>query len=452
MWLSKPNILAELPWRLLNNRRGWAIGGFACISILGIAAATAVVDPYPSILPSDTRIVVEKLAVSPLSLPESDLPFVHDTRVAPGDTIPAIFRRLGVNDPDALSFIQTNEEARQSLRQLRAGRSLTAVMDRSGKLLSISLPLAQAGNQLVIERSALDEPFQLHTTDKVALETVVEMRSGIIQHSLFAATDAVDLPDSIAIQLADLFGTEVDFHTDLRRGDSFSVIYETYYDRGITPRSGRILAAEFINQGKRYAVVLHTTLDGKSQHYSSTGRSLRQSFLRSPLEFSRVTSNFGRRLHPIFKNWREHKGVDFGAPTGTPVRATSDGVVSFVGTQNGYGKIVVIKHRGNISTAYAHLSAFAPDLKVGDKVGQGQTVARVGSTGYATAPHLHYEVRLGAVPHDPMTVALPKADPLTGDELARFAGNAQPLLARLAMLNHRNNLAVLEQGTEDKKQ
>jgi murein DD-endopeptidase MepM/ murein hydrolase activator NlpD len=442
MKVLKRAILAELPWQLLTNRRRMLIGGVAAVSVLGIAAAATAFVPNSGNLP-EVRTVIEAVPVAPESLPAPDLPFVHDARVAPGDTVQAIFRRLGIEDAEALSFIMRHEESARVLRQLRAGRSLSAVVDGSGRLLSLTLPLAQLGDHLVISRDAVYEPLDVRTTGKATLETLVEMSSGVIKNSLFAATDAADLPDVIALQLADLFGTEVDFHTDLRRGDSFSVIYENHYEHGIATRPGRILAAEFVNRGKRHVVVLHTTEDGKSQYYTSTGRSLRQSFLRSPLEFSRVTSTFGGRIHPIFKNWREHKGVDFGSPTGTPVKATSDGTVTFVGKQGGYGNIVTIKHRNNLSTAYAHLSAFAANLKAGDKVEQGQVIAKVGSTGYATGPHLHYEIRVGNVPHDPLTIALPQAESLTGKELSRFGENSRPLLTYIGMLAHRPEAAPI---------
>ena len=263
------------------------------------------------------------------------------------------------------------------------------------------------------------------------------MRQGVIRHSLFAATEAAGLPDNVATQLTNLFGTEIDFHADLRPGDTFGVIYETFPDdHGVPSRPGRILAAEFINRGQRHAVFRHAAASGP-EYYSSTGQSLRSAFLRSPLEFSRVTSSFGRRLHPVLGRWRNHQGVDFGAPTGTPVRATSDGVVSFIGAQGGYGNLVVLRHRGNVSTAYAHMSAFASGLRVGDAVEQGETIGRVGATGRVSGPHLHYEFRINDVAQNPMTVTLPAAAPLAGRELVRFRENTRLLLAQLALLNYR---------------
>ncbi len=425
-------ILAELP-ALLLTRRPWIVAGVAGTSLLGVVAATAVA-PGSQSAPHVVS-VVETLALPAVTLPPAaDLPYVYDDRVLPGDTVHSIFRRLGINDSEARDFVLGSPEGQSALRQLRAGLSVTAVIDASGRVASLSLPLVRSGERFTIERDA-EGALRVRAEQPAALATVVEMRTATISHSLFGATDAVGLPDAIATRLADLFGTEIDFHTDLRKGDSFSVIYESIYDHGTAVRTGRVLAAEFINQGKRHVVVLHKGADGKEQYYSDQGLSLRQAFLRSPLEFSRVTSGFGRRLHPIHKSWRSHNGVDFGAPTGTPVKATSDGVVELVGSQRGYGNIVILRHRGKYSTAYAHLNGFARGLRQGMSVSQGELIGYVGSTGWATGPHLHYEVRVSGVPQDPMRIALPTAEPLNARELAVFRENTAPLLQRLALLN-----------------
>ncbi|MCL2876599.1 MAG: M23 family metallopeptidase [Betaproteobacteria bacterium] len=424
--------MAELPWRLFRNKRGWIASGFVGISALGVAAATAVVTPEE---PVGMQTIVEKLAVLPEIISSPGLPYVYDDRVGPGDTVQSIFRRLGVSDPDALAFLQKDPEASRAVQQLRSGYSFTIVVDTSGHLLSMRLPTTASGNSVEISRNANSQPFQVSNT-LVALESGTEMRRGIITNSLFAATEASGLPDSITKQLTDLFGTEIDFHTDLRAGDTFGVIYQTAYDRGAPTQAGRILAAEFVNQGVRYAVFLHTTANGHAEYYKSTGQSLRSAFLRSPLEFSRVTSTFGSRVHPVYGSWHNHSGVDFGAPVGTPVRATSDGEVTFIGRYGGYGKFIVLKHRDNISTAYAHLNAFAPGLSVGETVRQGEIIGEVGATGRVTAPHLHYEFRINDVAQNPMTAVLPNPEPLRGKELALFRENIRIQLARLELLNH----------------
>jgi len=437
--------VAELPWRLLSNKRTLIAGGFAGLSALGVAAASAIVTPEE---PVGMQTVVERLAVLPEEIPSPVLPYIYDERICAGDTIQSIFRRLGVSDPQALAFLEENPEAARAVQQLRNGHSFTVVVDPSGHLLSMRLPVTANGYSVEISRSTGKSPFQVSNTS-IAFESGTEMRRGVIKNSLFAATEAAGLPDSIATQLVDLFGTEIDFHSDLRLGDTFSVIYQTTYDRGAPIQAGRIVAAEFVNQGVRYAVFLHTTAKGRSEYYKSTGQSLRSSFLRSPLEFSRVTSSFGRRVHPVLGSWHTHKGVDFGAPTGTPVRATSDGEVSFIGRYGGYGKMIVLKHRNDISTAYAHLNAFTPGLGVGETVRQGEIIGEVGATGRVTAPHLHYEVRLNDVAQDPATMSLPSSEPLSGKELTRFRENTRLQLARLELLNHR--IAASENGDENKK-
>lgn len=437
MQVRQTKILAELPSLLVSRKRPWLIAGISAISLFGVVAATAVVPQVSPATPFSARPVIETLALSPVSIESpGDLPFVHDDRILPGDTLPAIFRRLGINDPEALTFIQSDAEGSQALRQMRAGRSITAMITADGRLASLSLPLTQGGNHFTFEREPESQAFRVRTQDTGALDTVVEMRAGTIHHSLFGATDAVGLPDNIATKLAELFGTEINFHTDLRKGDTFSVVYETVYKQGSVVRTGRVLAAEFVNQGKRSVVVLHEGSDGKEQYYSGDGRSLRQAFLRSPLEFSRITSGFGRRLHPIHKSWRSHNGVDFAAPTGTPIKATSDGVVTFVGKQGGYGNIVILRHRGKLTTAYAHLNGFARSIKKGMSVDQGEIIGYVGSTGWATGPHLHYEVRVDNVAHDPLRIALPMANTLEGKELVKFQKNTAPLLQRIALMNY----------------
>lgn len=435
MKARKTRILAELPAHLLTRPRPLLLAGVFGVSLMGVVGATAVA---PQTVTADIAFerVLETLPPPALvAEPVGDLPFVNDERIQPGDTLASIFRRIGADDAEALAFLSASDEGKQAIRQLRAGRSVTALVGRDGRIASLSLPIGSSSERLVVERSG-NEELRIVEDQAAATTTMVEMRSGVIRHSLFGATDAAGIPDSIATQMAELFGTEIDFHTDLRKDDSFNVIYEMLYSEGTSVRAGRILAAEFVNQGKRHAVVLYRGAGGKEQYYTDEGRSLRQGFLRSPLEFSRVTSGFGRRLHPIHKSWRSHNGVDFGAPTGTPIKATSDGIVEFAASQRGYGNLVVLRHRGKFSTAYAHLNGFARGLKKGQEVSQGDIIGYVGSTGWATGPHLHYEVRIDNKPQDPLTVALPAADTLDARGLAAFKRETAPMLQRLALLNY----------------
>lgn len=436
MQARKTGILAELPQQLLTRPRPWLVAGLTGLSLLGVVAATAVA---PGSHPAGiaTTALVETLPSPSLSIEAStsELPFVHSERIRSGDTLQSLFQRLGIDDHEALSFFTNADEGKRALRQLRAGRNVTALVSDSGQLHSFNLPVGNGEQQLVLERSA-DNTLQLSTLDVASDSVELEMRAGTIRSSLYGATDTAGIPDQVATQLAQIFGTEIDFRTDLRKGDRFSVVYEMHYRDGAPLRAGRIVAAEFYNRDQRHAVVLYRGPSGKEQYYSEDGRSLRQGFLRSPLAFTRISSNFGGRKHPISKRWRAHKGTDFAAPTGTPVKASSDGVVDLAGKQNGYGNIVILKHRGNISTAYAHLNGFAKGLRKGQQINQGDVIGYVGSTGWATGPHLHYEVRINNVAHDPMKVALPMADSFSARELATFRADTEHLRKRFALLNY----------------
>jgi murein DD-endopeptidase MepM/ murein hydrolase activator NlpD len=252
------------------------------------------------------------------------------------------------------------------------------------------------------------------------------------------------MPDSVATQLADIFGGDIDFHRDLRKGDRFSVIYEAVNHMGRLVRTGRILAAEFINDGKTYRALWFQGADGQGGYYTADGKNIRKAFLRSPLEFSRITSGFTlSRFHPVLKEWRAHRGIDYGAPVGTRVKATGDGVVEFVGAQGGYGKMIILRHQGSYTTVYGHLSGFASGLKKGARVAQGDVIGYVGMTGLATGPHLHYEFRVNGSFQNPLTIALPSAPPLTPGQMAQFRTVAQSQLARIDMLRG-SHLASLD--------
>lgn len=433
MQARKIRILAELPPPLPAGRRRWMRGALAGTSLLSVVAATAMV-PGEALPPFPVQSVIEQLgSVTVQASANAPIPFVFDERVRPGDTIQALFRRIKIDDQEALDFLSSDPESQSALRQLRAGRSVLALVDGSGKLVSLTLPVERSSSRFTIERTS--EGIRSRSHDRPEVDVHLEMRSGTIRHTLFGATDSVGVPDSVATKLAEIFGTEIDFSSDLRAGDEFSVVYETLYDKGAPAGSGRVLAAEFVNQGKKYVVVLHRDADGSEAYYTPEGRGLNQAYLRYPLEFSRISSTFGRRLHPIHRSWRSHDGVDFAAPTGTPVKAASDGVVNYAGSQNGYGNIVILQHRERYSTAYAHLNGFANGLRKGAKIRQGDLIGYVGSTGWATGPHLHYEIRVNNVAHDPMKIALPTVQPLGSTALAAFKNQTAPLLQRLALLN-----------------
>lgn len=432
MQARKVTILAELNGLLPTGRKRWAVGALAGTSLLGVVAATAVPPgaPQTSIV---TQSVVERLgAIASPVADATDLPFVFDERVRPGDTIQAILRRVGANDAEVLDYLNQPEGV-QAQRQLRAGRSVLATVQADGRIAFLSLPVAGGDERYTVERTAAG--LESRTRTAATLGVNVEMRSGTIRQTLFGATDAAGVPDSVATKLAEIFGTEIDFSSDLRRGDRFSIVYESLHDRGMPAGAGRILAAEFVNDGKRHTVVLHRDEDGSDAYFTPDGRGLNQAFLRYPLEFSRISSNFGGRMHPIHKRWKAHKGTDFAAATGTPVKAASNGVVEFAGSQGGYGNTVVIQHRDGYESAYAHLNGFAKGLRKGQRVRQGDVIGFVGSTGWSTGAHLHFEIRVNGVARDPMKIALPTTQPLGSAALASFRRDTAPLLERLALLD-----------------
>jgi murein DD-endopeptidase MepM/ murein hydrolase activator NlpD len=263
----------------------------------------------------------------------------------------------------------------------------------------------------------------------------VVMKSGVIQSSLFAATDLARIPDAIATQIATIFSTDIDFHSDLRRGDEFAVVYETFYEQGEPVRVGRVLAATFVNNGNSYGAIYFQTDPMQGGYFTPEGKNLHKAFLRSPLEFSRVSSGFSlARFHPILQNWRAHTGVDFAAPSGTRVLATADGIVDFAGRKGGYGNAIELKHQAPYTTLYAHLSGFATGIHRGVRVQQGDVIGYVGATGWATGPHLHYEFKVAGTFRDPLGVSVPLAMPLAPQYQAAFKQTADIMQSKLVLI------------------
>ncbi|OEZ29015.1 M23 family metallopeptidase [Variovorax boronicumulans] len=328
------------------------------------------------------------------------------------DTAEALMKRLGISDPAATAFVRGNAEARMALFA-RVGRTVTAEATQENQLQKLSarwIPDADGGfKRFVVERTPTGFVAR---TERDMLTPGTRLASGTIRSSLFAATDDSRIPDAVASQLADIFAGDVDVRS-LRKGDRFAVVYETFEADGQALRSGRVLSAEFENNGKVHQAVWFQPPGAgqKGSYYRPNGDSLRKAYLASPVEFSRVSSGFAMRMHPILNSWRQHNGIDYAAPTGTAVRTVGDGTVDFAGTQSGYGNIVIINHRNNQQTAYAHLSRI--NVKAGESVSQGQTIGAVGSTGWATGPHLHFEYRVAGAYQDPTTIAQEGGAPIT---------------------------------------
>ena len=385
------------------------------------------------------RTVVENLEITPAAqAADADQVFWREERFGHGDTISDLLGRLGVSAEEARAFLLGIKHGR-SLQMLRPGTTVQARTAEDGALLALRYITDKGGLVGFDKRGA---QF-MQAEQQLSLSPQQQRKSGEIRSSLFAATDAAGLSDNVATQLADIFAGDIDFHRDLRRGDKFSVIYEMFYHEGRAIKSGRVLAAEFINQGKSYRAVWFQDAEGKGGYYTTEGKNLRKAFLRSPLEFSRISSGFAMRFHPILKQWRAHKGVDYAAPLGTRVKATADGTVESIGRQNGYGNLITLKHQSGVSTSYAHLSRFAPGLRKGAKVQQGDVIGNVGQTGWAKGPHLHYEFRVNHEVRNPLTAVLPAALPILPQQLAAFGRVSTPLTAELNLLRN-SNLALLE--------
>jgi murein DD-endopeptidase MepM/ murein hydrolase activator NlpD len=376
------------------------------------------------------NLVRETVPVPDFTIQSPPQRYIAQDRVLRGDTVAALFERLGVRDSKALDFLRNDATGRTLFKQLVPGRSLQAETGEAGELLKLRY-FMNASNVLEVTRGASGLEAQQRPLTEAPR---ILYRSGIVRSSLFAATDAAGIPDAIAMQIARVFATDIDFHSDLRKGDRFSVAYEMVYEGGELIAPGRIIAAEFVNDGRSYQAVLFRDEDGTDAYYSLDGSSRAKAFMRSPLEFSRVSSGFGSRFHPIFNKWRAHTGVDFAAPKGTRVLAVADGHVLSAGGRGGYGNAVEIRHGGGVTTLYAHLSGFAPGLRTGSRVRQGELIGYVGATGYATGPHLHYEFKLAGIHQDPMRVALPKAEPVPQQLRAKFDRVAMDARAKMELV------------------
>ena len=355
--------------------------------------------------------------------------YIREDRFQRGDTLAGFLSRLGIGSAEV-----TRLSRLRALQLLRPGTLVRAEVNTDGAPRNLSF---LTGRDSLMQIVADGSEYRAGEVTS-ALEPRITMKSGVIRSSLFAATDAAGIPDSVGMQLADIFGGDVDFYRDLRKGDRFAVVYEEHHFGGTPVRAGRVLAAEFTNSGKTYRAVFY----GKS-YYTPEGNNLRKAFLRTPLEFSRVSSGFGMRKHPIAHAWREHKGIDYAAQIGTRVRAVGDGIVEYAGPKGGYGNVVILRHHGQYSTVYAHLSRIAQGVKRGARIGQNDTIGAVGQTGWATGPHLHYEFRIAGEARNPMSIAMPAALPVPAHELSAFRTQADPLVARLELLSN-SNLALLE--------
>ncbi len=383
---------------------------------------------------------VAETTPAPAATEPSDALKWIDHPIKQGESLSAIFKQHDLT-PALLHKIVSSSEAASSLAKIRPGQTVRFGMRQDKQL-----------EQLVLERDRISSlhialsDAEINSVEKNRpLEKKISATTGTINSSLFVDGQAAGLSDKLIMQLAKVFGWDIDFALDVMPGDSFSLLCEEQYLDGEKFSDGPILAAEFINQGKTFRAVRYTNPEGSTSYYDDSGHLKQRAFLRTPVKFSRISSGFTRkRWHPVLKKWRSHKGVDYAAPRGTPVKASGTGKVVFKGKKGGYGNVIFLRHGGRYTTVYGHLSKFARSLKNGSKIKQGQVIGYVGSTGLATGPHLHYEFRINGVHRNPLTVKLPKSIPLPKKQMPDFKNQTATLLAQLDKEKARSMVALAE--------
>jgi len=419
--------------------RGRHLQWLALLSLLaGLAAlfgpsdeAEAIRSPSPDRGPrSEESLALPEPSSAARPTQRQTIPRFRPTKtitVAAGDTLSGIFLRVGLGANDVQTVLHAGTEAKR-LSRLQPGQTLAFTLEK-GRLRALHYTI-DALKTLAVTRD--DGGFQAELQQKT-VEYRIRYAAGTIHDSLFVDGQRAGLSDALIMELAAIFGWDVDFALDLRPGDRFAVLYRAGYLEGEKIEDGAIVAAEFINQGRRYRAVRFTDAAGRSSYYSPDGHSMRKAFLRTPVDFRRISSRFQKeRFHPILGRRRPHMGVDYAASVGTPIKAAGDGRVIFRGWKGGYGRVVIVRHAHRISTLYGHMSRFNRRVKSGSRVKQGQVIGYVGQSGLATGPHLHYEFRVNGVHRNPLTVKLPAAAPIAAASREAFKAEAAQRLAQLA--------------------
>jgi murein DD-endopeptidase MepM/ murein hydrolase activator NlpD len=429
--------LSQNPVRFRRIHMLFLLGVVAVISILvsGISL-DAKANKHVSLMKQDP----ESTLVLPIEIPDSASITVTDIEkqqaephwqtatVKKGDSLAAIFKRNGLDASDLHKIMQLKKETRR-LRKVQPGQTFRFQVDEDGVLQSLLYDINQL-ETLAIQRDVDNFVASYHHKD---VEKRTNHAAAVINSSLFEAGREAGLSDSLTMELANIFGWDIDFALDMRTGDHFTVIYEEHFLNGKKIGNGPILAAEFVNQRKSYKAIRYTDAGNHTDYYTPGGLSMRKAFLRTPVDFRRISSRFGKRKHPILNRMRMHTGVDYAASRGTPIRAAGDGKVVHKGTKGGYGRTVIIQHGGRYSTLYAHMNSYRRGIYVGKRVKQGQVIGYVGSSGRATGPHLHYEFRVNGAHRNPLTVKLPSAKPINSKYKPAFEDHAQIMISQMDM-------------------
>ncbi|UTA47481.1 peptidoglycan DD-metalloendopeptidase family protein [Simiduia sp. 21SJ11W-1] len=432
-----------------------ALGGALLVSLM-LPSEQAVATKHATValelplnaepLPDDALTLTEADKAAVASVPATELavapePDWQEFTVRSGDNLSLIFQRAGLNDREMYEVI-ANKAAADSLKRLHPGQTLGFQLAPDGKLARLKYQTNRLSHE-IYERT--EGGFKRDEITRTP-DLITAFRHADITSSLFLAGQSAGMEPSLIMELANIFGWDVDFALDIRAGDSFSLVYQERYLDGEKLDNGAILAAEFVNQGKKFRAVRYTDLNGNSHYYTPEGDSMRKEFLRTPVDFARISSHFNlRRKHPVLHSIRAHKGTDYAASRGTPIRATGDGKVIHAGRKGGYGNAVIIQHGQTYRTLYAHMSKFARGVRHGSRVKQGQIIGYVGSTGLATGPHLHYEFYVNGAVRNPVTVPLPKANAVAKAEKARFFAQTATALATLEDYQRSSQLAQVNQ-------
>ena len=409
-----------------SGRKRWLAAGMSLPLIAASVAAVLLLRAPVNDTPEAVDLTALAAAQSAAE-PVDDGPDSVEVTIQRDDTLDQIFRSIGL-DLGTLAELRSRPEVRKALDVLKPGEIIT-LTHADGVLQTFN---RQISDTLTLSVSRAGDGYAVNYIEN-PLETELVGQRAVIESSLFAAGERAGMSSRTIMTLANqIFGFDIDFALDLRQGDTFGVLYEQKFQDGRYVSDGRILAAEFVNQGKTHRAVWFESKDGEVKGYfTPEGKGMRTAFLRAPLDFTRISSKFNsRRLHPVLGIVRAHKGTDYAAPTGTKVWAAGTGRVAFVGRKGGYGNVVIIDHGKGVTTVYGHLSRFAKSLRTGRSVGQGDTIGYVGMTGLATGPHLHYEYRVNGVQRNPATLPMPRTE-VPSSYMAEFRAGSEVALARL---------------------
>lgn len=364
-------------------------------------------------------------------------------KVRGGDTLARILTSRGHAPLTVHNIVESGPAARE-LASIKAGATLNVATDTQGELREITY--APDPYRVVNVRRNENGAFESTVVEKPTV-TVTRFAEGVVEESLFGAGKQAGVSDTVILEMADAFGYDIDFALEVQQGDTFRVMYEEILVDGVRVRDGLVLAAEFVNRGTTYRAVHYKTADGRSGYYTPEGMAMRRAFLRTPVDFARISSRFSRaRMHPVLHTMRAHKGVDYAAARGTPVKATADGSIQYAGNKGGYGRVVILRHGNQQTTLYAHLDRFAQNVRSGGRVKQGQVIGYVGASGLASGPHLHYEFQVNGRHVDPLKVKTSQAAPIAAAEKQAFLAEAGRLVAMLDGYSGRTAVAQANVG------